>query len=179
MMFLWPFFLMIAAAIKLSSPGPVFFRQERFGKNFVPFRIFKFRTMSVRDTPDSLITVRGDKRVTPLGNFLRETKLDELPQLFNVLKGDMSIVGPRPEVAEYVERFRADYEEILQVRPGITDEASVLYRHEEEILAVADDPHDAYIRIVLPKKIALAKDYLRKRSFGHDLLLVWRTFTRL
>jgi lipopolysaccharide/colanic/teichoic acid biosynthesis glycosyltransferase len=135
--------------------------------------------MAMRDAPDSLITVKGDKRVTPFGGFLRQTKLDELPQLWNVLKGDMSLVGPRPEVAEYVERFRADYEEILQVRPGITDEASVHYRHEEEILAVADDAHDAYIRIVLPKKIGMAKDYLRKRSFGHDLSLIWRTFTRL
>jgi len=91
----------------------------------------------------------------------------------------MSIVGPRPEVAEYVARFRTDYEEILQVRPGITDEASVYYRHEEAILAEADDPHEAYIRFVLPKKIEMAKDYLRKRSFPHDLALIWRTLTRL
>lgn len=174
-----PFFLAIAASVKLSSPGPVFFRQERIGKNFVPFRIFKFRTMAVRDAPDSLITVKGDRRITPFGLVLRQTKLDELPQLLNVLRGDMSLVGPRPEVAAYVERFRADYEEILLVRPGITDEASVFYRHEEAILADADDPHDAYIRFVLPKKIEMAKDYLRKRSFSHDLSLIWRTFTRL
>ena len=174
-----PIFLGIALSIRFSSRGPVFFRQERIGRNFVPFRILKFRTMELRDTPDSLITVKGDRRVTPFGRVLRQTKLDELPQLLNVLRGDMSLVGPRPEVKEYVERFRADYEEILQVRPGITDEASVQYRHEEAILADADDPHEAYIRFVLPKKIELAKDYLHKRSFGHDLWLIWRTFTQL
>jgi lipopolysaccharide/colanic/teichoic acid biosynthesis glycosyltransferase len=171
--------LAIALSIKLSSRGPVFFRQERIGRHFVPFRIFKFRTMELRDTRDSLITVKGDRRITPFGQVLRQTKLDELPQLFNVLRGEMSLVGPRPEVAEYVERFRADYEEILKVRPGITDEASVYYRHEEAILAEADDPQKAYIRFVLPKKIEMAKDYLRKRSFGHDLVLIWRTFTQL
>jgi len=179
LIFLSPFFLAIALSIKLSSRGPVFFRQERLGRNFVPFRIFKFRTMELRDSPDVLITVKGDKRITPFGQVLRQTKLDELPQLFNVIRGDMSIVGPRPEVAEYVERFRADYEEILQVRPGITDEASVFYRHEEAILAEADDPHEAYLNFVLPKKIEIAKEYLRRRGFIHDLTLIWRTLTRL
>jgi lipopolysaccharide/colanic/teichoic acid biosynthesis glycosyltransferase len=174
-----PFFLAIAASVKLSSPGPVFFRQERIGRNFVPFRIFKFRTMEVCDAPESLITIKGDPRVTPFGRFLRETKLDELPQLINVLKGEMSLVGPRPEVLEYVGQFRADYEEILRVRPGMTDEASVVYRNEEKLLAGADDPHDAYIRIVLPKKISLAKEYVRKRSFSHDLSLIIRTLARL
>jgi lipopolysaccharide/colanic/teichoic acid biosynthesis glycosyltransferase len=115
-----PFLLAVAASVKVSSPGPVFFRQERIGRNFAPFRIFKFRTMEVCDTPESLITIKGDPRVTPFGRFLRETKLDELPQLINVLKGEMSLVGPRPEVPEYVRQFRADYEEILRVRPGMT-----------------------------------------------------------
>jgi lipopolysaccharide/colanic/teichoic acid biosynthesis glycosyltransferase len=174
-----PFLLAVAASVKVSSPGPVFFRQERIGRNFAPFRIFKFRTMEVCDTPESLITIKGDPRVTPFGRFLRETKLDELPQLINVLKGEMSLVGPRPEVPEYVRQFRADYEEILRVRPGMTDDASVVYRNEEELLAGADDPHDAYLRVVLPKKIQMAKEYLRKRSFSHDLSLIIRTLVRL
>jgi lipopolysaccharide/colanic/teichoic acid biosynthesis glycosyltransferase len=174
-----PILVAIAVTVKLSSSGPVFFRQERIGRNFVPFRIFKFRTMKVCDRPESLITIKGDPRVTPFGRFLRGTKLDELPQLINVLKGEMSLVGPRPEVPEYVGQFRADYEEILLVRPGMTDEASVLYRNEEEILAAADDPHDTYIRVVLPRKIQMAKEYLRKRSFGHDLTLIFRTLARL
>ena len=174
-----PLLIVVAAWIKLSSRGPVFFRQERVGRNFTAFRIFKFRTMELHEAPDPLITVKGDRRVTPLGRFLRATKIDELPQLINVLKGEMSLVGPRPEVPEYVERFHADYEEILRVRPGMTDEASVLYRNEEEILARADDPHAVYIREVLPKKISLAKEYLRQSSFRHDISLILRTFARL
>jgi len=174
-----PLFLGVAAAIKLTSRGPVYFRQQRMGINFTPFKIFKFRTMEKNDATDSLITVRGDQRVTPFGRFLRDTKIDELPQLINVLKGEMSLVGPRPEVPEYVEKFHSDYEEILRVRPGMTDEASVLYRNEEDILAQAGDPQTAYVNEVLPKKIGLAKAYLRKHSFLYDLSLIARTLARL
>jgi lipopolysaccharide/colanic/teichoic acid biosynthesis glycosyltransferase len=172
-----PLFLIIAVAVKLSSRGPVFFRQERMGRGFIRFRIVKFRTMLVNDADSSMITVRGDPRITPFGRFLRKTKLDELPQLFNVLKGDMSLVGPRPEVPHYVEMFRDDYEEILTVRPGITDQASVQFRDEEGILAASDDTMQTYVKEILPRKIVLAKEYVRQRTFRLDMLLIIRTIT--
>jgi len=168
--------LLAAAIIKVTSAGPVFFRQERIGRRFKPFRIFKFRTM-VEDAPQkgSLVTFGADPRITPVGHFLRATKLDELPQLINVLLGDMSLVGPRPEVRKYVEMFRADYAEILEVRPGITDPASIKYRDEAEILGQADDPEKEYIEQVLPEKIRLAKEYARKSSLWLDVLIILKT----
>jgi lipopolysaccharide/colanic/teichoic acid biosynthesis glycosyltransferase len=173
-----PLFVIIAVVVKLSSPGPVFFRQERMGRGFTRFRIFKFRTMIVNDPDAALVTVRGDPRITTFGRFLRKAKLDELPQLINVLKGDMSLVGPRPEVPQYVEMFRDDYAEILTIRPGITDQASVRFRDEEGILAASDEPAETYVREVLPRKIALAKEYNRERTFLLDLLLIFRTIAR-
>jgi lipopolysaccharide/colanic/teichoic acid biosynthesis glycosyltransferase len=129
-----PLLLPVALLIKLDSPGPVFFRQERMGRGFRPFRIYKFRTM-VRDAPrhGGPITFGADPRITTVGRALRKTKIDELPQLINVLRGQMSFVGPRPEVRRYVELFREDYEDILRVLPGITDLASLKYRHEESM----------------------------------------------
>ncbi len=174
-----PFLLIAAAAIKLTSPGPVLFRQERVGRGFRPFRILKLRTMRERGgqaiLPDPQITSGGDARVTPVGRILRKLKIDELPQLVNVLRGDMSLVGPRPEVPRYVEMFRADYEEVLRVRPGLTDLASIKYRHEEDILAAAPDPERAYVTSILPDKIALAKEYVRTRSILGDLRIMART----
>ena len=174
-----PFLLIAAAAIKLTSPGPVLFSQERVGRGFRPFRILKLRTMRERGgqaiLPDPQITSGGDARVTPVGRILRKLKIDELPQLVNVLRGDMSLVGPRPEVPRYVEMFRADYEEVLRVRPGLTDLASIKYRHEEDILAAAPDPEQAYVTTVLPDKIALAKEYVRTRSILGDLRIMART----
>lgn len=180
LVFLAPLLLLIACLIKLDSPGPVFFRQERIGRGLRPFFIYKFRTM-IADAPKHgrLITVGGDPRITRVGRILRKTKLDELPQLFNVLKGEMSVVGPRPEVRRYVDLFRQDYEEILRVRPGITDLASVHYRHEAEILAAAPDPEEEYVTRVLPEKIRLAKEYLRRSSLLTDILLICRTCVRL
>ena len=130
-----PLMLLAAFLIKVDSPGPIFFKQERVGRGFRPFLIYKFRTM-VQDASRrrSSITVGADPRITRIGRFLRKTKFDELPQLINVLKGEMSLVGPRPEVPRYVEMFRKDYEEILRVRPGITDPASLKYQDEAEIL---------------------------------------------
>jgi lipopolysaccharide/colanic/teichoic acid biosynthesis glycosyltransferase len=174
-----PLFLAIAVAVKLSGPGPVFFRQERVGQDFVRFRIYKFRTMTGDNAANVLLTVRGDPRVTSAGRFLRRTKFDELPQLINVVRGEMSLVGPRPEVPKYVEMYHDDYEEILTVRPGITDEASVQYRNEESVLAEAEDPQETYVKEVLPKKIALAKQYLRQRNLIHDIQIVLRTLTGL
>lgn len=171
-----PVLLMTAGLIKCTSRGPVFFQQERIGRNFRPFRIFKFRTM-VQDAPKlgGQITCGDDSRITLIGRLLRKTKLDELPQLFNVLKGDMSLVGPRPEVPRYVEMFREDYAEILRVRPGITDLASLYYRDEASLLGHADDPEEEYIRCILPEKMRLAKEYIAKASLVFDLMIILKT----
>ena len=175
-----PLLGVVALLVRLTSPGPVFFRQERVGRDFRTFRLLKFRSM-VRDAAElgGPITAGDDPRITPLGHILRKTKIDELPQLINVLKDDMSLVGPRPEVPRYVEMFRADYEEILQVRPGITDLASIEYRDEAAVLAEADDPEEEYVRRVLPEKIRLAKEYLRRSSFLFDLSLIVKTVLKL
>ncbi len=174
LLILSPLLLVIAIAIKLSSHGPVFFQQERIGKDFQPFRIVKFRTMH-EGLDGPLITSSIDQRVTGVGRLLRRTKLDELPQLWNVLKGDMSLVGPRPEVAKYVARFRKDYQEILSQRPGITDPASIAFRREDVMLATSDDPETKYVTEILPRKIAMSKEYVRTRSFLGDVVLIIRT----
>jgi lipopolysaccharide/colanic/teichoic acid biosynthesis glycosyltransferase len=175
-----PLLLLLAALVKLSSLGPVFFRQQRIGQGFRPFWIYKFRTM-VQDAParGRAITVGDDPRITRVGRFLRRTKLDELPQLLNVLRGDMSLVGPRPEVPRYVEMFRDDYAEILQVRPGITDLASITYRDEATVLGQAADPEATYVQRVLPAKIRLAKTYVRRQSLAGDVGLIVQTLMKL
>jgi lipopolysaccharide/colanic/teichoic acid biosynthesis glycosyltransferase len=175
-----PLFLLVVLLIKLDSPGPALFRQERIGKGFRPFRIYKFRTM-VHDAPrrGGPITFGTDPRITTLGRVLRKTKVDELPQLINVLRGEMSLVGPRPEVRPYVELFRADYEEILRVVPGITDLASVQYRDEAEVLGRFDNPEAAYIGHILPDKIKMAKEYVRRSSLFFDIALILKTFLKL
>jgi lipopolysaccharide/colanic/teichoic acid biosynthesis glycosyltransferase len=164
----------VAVAVKLSSPGPVLFRQVRVGRNGRPFRIMKFRSMAV-GAPGPSVTASGDARVTRVGAILRRTKLDEFPQLCNVFIGDMSLVGPRPEVPRFVEQFRDEYEEILKIRPGITDYAALEYRDEEHVLASALDPEAAYVREVLPAKIDLYRRYLRDMSLVADLRLLVRT----
>jgi len=174
--------LMLAAAflIKVESTGPIFFKQQRVGKGFRPFLIYKFRTM-VQDASQrgSSITVGADPRITRIGRFLRRTKFDELPQLINVLKGDMSLVGPRPEVPRYVEMFRQDYDEILKVRPGITDLASLKYRDEPTFLGRSQNPEEEYVTRVLPEKIKLAKEYTTQSSFVFDLVLIIKTLVKL
>jgi lipopolysaccharide/colanic/teichoic acid biosynthesis glycosyltransferase len=180
MLLLSPLLLLAALLIKIDSPGPVFFKQERVGRGFRPFLIYKFRTM-VDDASQrgSLITVGADPRITRVGHFLRRTKIDELPQLINVLKGEMSLVGPRPEVPRYVEMFRNDYEEILRVRPGITDTASLKYQDEAEILSRAGNAEEEYVQHILPEKVKLAKDYVRRSSIMYDLGLILRTAPKL
>jgi lipopolysaccharide/colanic/teichoic acid biosynthesis glycosyltransferase len=175
-----PLMVLIAIIIKRDSPGPIFFRQERMGKGFRPFLIYKFRTM-VQDAPSrgGLLTLDRDPRITRAGRFLRKTKIDELPQLINVLKGEMSLVGPRPEVRHYTEVFRQDYEAILKVRPGITDLASIKYRDEVEVLGKSSNVEEEYVRRVLPDKIRLAKEYCEESSLFFDLILILRTFIRL
>jgi lipopolysaccharide/colanic/teichoic acid biosynthesis glycosyltransferase len=175
-----PVFALVAILIKMGSPGPIFFRQERIGKGFRPFLIYKFRTM-VEDAsePGALVTAGDDPRITRIGRLLRKAKIDELPQLLNVLKGEMTLVGPRPEVRKYVELFRADYEEILRVRPGITDWASLKYRDEAGILGNSQQPEREYVSRVLPEKMALAKAYVRQASFVSDLALIFATLRKL
>lgn len=180
LLLLGPPMLIVAVLVRMSSPGPALFRQERVGRGFRRFRILKFRTM-VQDAPrrGGPITFGADPRITPLGSFLRKTKFDELPQLINVLKGDMSLVGPRPEVPQYVEMFQADYAEILRVRPGITDLASIRYRDEAALLGAAANPEEEYVRRVLPEKIRLAKEYVQRQSLALDLTIIFGTLFRL
>jgi lipopolysaccharide/colanic/teichoic acid biosynthesis glycosyltransferase len=175
-----PLFLIVAILIKLDSKGPIFFIQQRIGQNFRPFQIYKFRSM-VNDAAvkGGQITTDDDVRITKIGAILRKTKIDELPQLVNVLKGEMSLVGPRPEVPSYVYLFRSDYQEILSVQPGITDLASLKYRDEAALLAKAMNPEQEYVEKVLPDKIRLAKEYVKKSSFVFDLTLILKTPLRL
>lgn len=168
-----PVLVVIAAAVLMTSSGPAIFRQTRIGKHSVPFTLLKFRTMRT-STSDLEMDFAG-KRVTRVGAFLRRTKLDELPQLWNIVVGHMSFVGPRPELPQYVERFRAEYAELLQVRPGLTDPASIAFPDEETRLRNAGDPETAYIHTILPQKIALSRDYLRRRSLVSDLVILLRS----
>jgi lipopolysaccharide/colanic/teichoic acid biosynthesis glycosyltransferase len=174
---LGPSLLLIALAVKLDSPGPVFFRQERVGRFGKPFRIHKFRTMRHEPTGRGLqITVGADSRITRVGHLLRHSKLDELPQLIDVWLGDMSLVGPRPEVPRYVAHYPAALrEKVLSVRPGITDIASIEYRDESAVLAHAKDPEHAYLHEVMPHKLALAASYVDQASLWMDVKLIWRT----
>jgi lipopolysaccharide/colanic/teichoic acid biosynthesis glycosyltransferase len=174
-----PLFAAIALFIKLDSPGPVFFKQQRVGKGFRPFWIYKFRTMKVDGDGGPALTVGADRRITRAGAFLRRSKLDELPQLINILNGEMTIVGPRPEVPRYVEVFRRDYEEILKVRPGLTDLASLKYRDESALLGQSADPEEEYLRRILPDKIRLAKDYIQRSSLLFDINLIGKTLLRV
>jgi len=176
----FPLFLLIAVFIKLDSKGPVFFRQERVGRDFKQFSIYKFRTMSFEGSlGDSSITVRGDRRVTRVGHILRRIKVDELPQLINVLKGEMSIVGPRPEIHKYVELFKKDYENILRVKPGITDYAAIEFSDEESVLEKYDDPEKGYVDEVLPRKIVLYYHYLKERGFWVDIKIMAMTMFKI
>ena len=173
---LWPLLLLIALAIKIDDPGPVFYRQVRVGRNGKEFRIFKFRTMVVdADKKGLQITVGRDSRVTHVGAFLRKTKLDELAQLLNVLTGEMSFVGPRPEVPKYVDLYTPYQRQVLLVRPGITDYASIAYRNENDLLAGAEDPERMYIDVIMPDKIELNMKYLREISPAADIRLIFGT----
>jgi len=162
---LLPLFIVIAFLIKITSPGPVFFRQVRVGKGNKDFKIFKFRTMFVNAAQLGSLTVGSkDPRITDIGFFLRKYKLDELPQLFNVFAGEMSIVGPRPELRKYVNMYTEEQMKILNVKPGITDYASIEYRNENELLAKASNPEQYYIDHVMPDKIQLNHKYLLNRT---------------
>ncbi|MDH3208986.1 MAG: sugar transferase [Burkholderiaceae bacterium] len=181
LLLLAPLMLLIALCIKLDSGGPVFYRQQRVGRHGALFRIHKFRTMqhNPRDA-GAQITVGGDARITRVGEFLRGSKLDELAQLIDVMQGTMSLVGPRPEVPRYVAHYPADLRsKLLSVRPGITDMASLTFHNESELLAQSEDPDQEYVQVLMPKKLALAAQYVDAASLRLDVKILWRTLCLL
>ncbi len=169
-----PLLALIALAVLWDSGRPIFFSQIRVGRRFQQFRIYKFRSM-LSSNRGPAITAATDARITRVGRMLRTAKLDELPQLWNVMVGDMSLVGPRPEIPRYVEIFRGRYQTVLSVRPGITDLASLQFRDEEQVLAQAADPLGEYESVVLPAKLNLAEEYVQRQCFALDLSILWRT----
>ena len=180
LLFLSPAILLIAILVKLYSPGPVFYRGIRVGRKGVPFRVFKFRTMIMKaENIGGPSTADDDPRITKIGKFLRKYKLDELPQLINVLKGEMSFVGPRPEVQHYVNMFTEEEKAILSVRPGITDWASIWNPDEGAILAGSLDPEKTYMEKIRPEKIRLQLKYVRERSFFIDLKIIFQTLREI
>ena len=180
LMLLFPVLAIVAILVKLDSQGPILFKQTRFGLGFRPFTLLKFRTMvQGAEKQGGPLTVGADSRITRVGAVLRQLKLDELLQLWNIVKGDMSFVGPRPEVPHYVEMFREDYREVLTVRPGLTDLASLKYLDEQSILAGSDNPEKEYVEHILPDKVRLAKSYVSQSSFFYDLFLIGETLLRL
>lgn len=175
-----PLFVVLAVWIKADSEGPIFYRQTRVGRNNKDFRLFKFRSMRPGSDRAGLITVGGrDPRVTRSGYYIRKYKLDEFPQLINVLKGDMSLVGPRPEVRKYVDMYTADQKRVLSVRPGITSLASIRYRNENDILAASEDPDRTYIEQVMPDKLAIDLEYVEHAGLLTDIKLIFTTFREI
>ncbi|WP_297485357.1 sugar transferase [Sulfurimonas sp.] len=171
-----PILVLIAVWIKFSSKGPLFYIQKRVGKDFKEFDIYKFRSMVVdADKIGPSVTSGDDPRITEVGRFIRKTKIDELPQLLNVLKGDMSLVGPRPEVMQFVAKKRDEYKKVLSVRPGITDNAAIEFRNEETIMNIYEDKEKTYLEIILPKKIELYYNYIDNISFTNDIKLLLHT----
>ena len=172
-----PLLLIVAIWIKLDSPGPIFYRQVRVGRYNKDFRIFKFRSMRIGSDKGSLVTIGGrDPRITRSGYFIRKFKIDELPQLINVLVGDMSLVGPRPEVRHYVNYWTEEQMHVLDVRPGITDPASINFRNENELLAQAEDPEKYYIEVIMQDKLKLYLEYVANHNLWYDIKLIFQTF---
>lgn len=177
---LFPFFLIISLLIMLDSRGSIFYRQVRVGKNNVDFLLLKFRTMQSGAEKKGLLTVGNkDNRITRMGYYLRKYKLDELPQLFNVLLGNMSLVGPRPEVRKYVNLYNTVQRQVLSIKPGITDYASIEYSNENEILAKASDPEQVYINEIMPHKLSLNLKYMHEKSFATDIKIIFKTFAKI
>lgn len=180
LLFLSPIFIIIALIIKIDSKGSTFYKQIRVGRNGKTFKIYKFRTMVTDKQNKAMqITIGKDSRITKVGHFLRKYKLDELPQLFNVLLGDMSFVGPRPEVPKYVNLYTEKQKKVLLVRPGITDYASIEFRNESEILGKVDNPEEVYINEIMPKKIDLNYKYLHELSLFTDIKLIIKTVIKI
>lgn len=177
---LLPIFIVVALLVLISSGFPVFYMQKRIGLNGKEFNLFKFRTMYANADAKGLLTVGGrDPRVTPIGYYLRKSKADELPQLLNVLIGDMSLVGPRPEVKKYVDLYTAEQRQVLSVRPGITDYASIKFINENDILVKSDDPERMYVKEVMPLKLKLNLKYIQEKSFLTDLSIIFETFKKI
>ena len=171
-----PLFVILAIWIKLDSKGPVFYKQVRVGRGNKDFYLYKFRSMCMGADKAGLITVGGrDSRITKSGYYIRKYKLDEFPQLINVLKGDMSLVGPRPEVRKYVELYTPEQMHVLDVRPGITDLASIRYRNENELLEKAEDPDKYYIEVIMQDKLRINLEYVKNHSFLYDIKLIFVT----
>jgi lipopolysaccharide/colanic/teichoic acid biosynthesis glycosyltransferase len=173
-----PLMFLLALIVRLDSSGPAIFRQTRVGMGFRSFHLLKFRSM-VNGNTGAEITCGQEARITRVGAIIRKLKLDELPQMWNVLCGDMSFVGPRPEVPTFVAKFRSDYEEILKVRPGITDPASIRYRRESEILSNSPDPIRYYTEVILPDKIRISKEYVRTANIWKDISVIFQTIAAL
>ena len=177
LLILSPIFAIVAIWIKLDSKGPIFYRQVRVGRYNQAFRIFKFRSMRVGSDKGSLVTIGGrDPRITTSGYFIRKFKIDELPQLINVLIGDMSLVGPRPEVRHYVNYWTPEQMHVLDVRPGITDPASIKFRNENELLEKAENPEKYYIEVIMQEKIRLYLEYVNQHNLFYDLKIIFQTF---
>ena len=175
-----PFGIIVSVLIALGSRGGVFYTQERVGRSGKLFGLYKFRTMRKDADKAGRLTVgMRDKRITKVGYFLRKTKLDEFPQFLNVLKGQMSVVGPRPEVQEYVDHYTKAQLDILSVRPGITDYASLEYFNESKLLGESNDPQKTYIEEIMPAKIKLNRKYLERPTVGHDIQIMWKTFLKI
>jgi len=175
-----PLFITVAIAIKAGSEGPVFYRQKRVGKLGAEFLMMKFRTMYVGADKSGLLTIANeDNRITAIGRFLRRYKLDELPQFFNVLRGDMSIVGPRPEVKKYVDMYTPEQRTVLNILPGITDFASIKYNNEAEVLAAQPNPEEYYIEHIMPEKIRLNQVYIQQPTVGNYFRIIFLTISRL
>ncbi|MGZ6523184.1 MAG: sugar transferase [Bacteroidia bacterium] len=173
-------FLIISALILIDSRGGVFYKQTRVGKNGIDFKLFKFRSMRTDADKAGLLTVGGrDNRITKIGYTLRKYKMDELPQLINVLIGEMSLVGPRPEVRKYVDMYTEEQKKVLKIKPGITDYASIEYSNENEILGKADDPEKVYITEIMPEKLKLNLKYIEEQSISTDLKIIFKTFAKI
>ena len=180
LLLLFPFLLIISILIVIDSRGGIFYRQVRVGKNNIDFKLFKFRTMATGSDKKGLLTVGGrDSRITKIGYYLRKYKLDELPQLLNVLVGDMSLVGPRPEVRKYVDMYNAEQLKVLNAKPGITDYASIEYSNENELLAKSSDPEKTYIEEVMPAKLLLNQKYISEQGLGTDIKIIFRTIGKI
>lgn len=174
-----PVFIIVSIAIKISSPGKILFLQKRVGKDGVEFNIYKFRTMvSDAEKLGKQITVGNDSRITKVGAFLRKFKIDELPQLFNVFTGDMSLVGPRPEVPKYVALYTNEQRKVLSIRPGITDMASLRYKDENDILGKVDNPEEHYINVIMQDKLSLNLEYIEKSNIIFDISLILKTIIK-
>lgn len=177
---LLPFFILIAILIIIDDGWPVFYLQERVGKDFKTFRLIKFRTMYKDASKYGLLTIGSkDKRVTKIGYYLRKYKLDELPQFINVLIGDMSIVGPRPEVKKYVDLYNEEQKKVLSVKPGITDEASLKYIDENDVLASSENPEKTYIEKIMPEKLNINLEYINNQSLMKDIEIIFKTFFKM